>query len=139
MNAVYINALMGGGIIGVAATLMMHLNGRVAGISGIVNGLFTFSAGDWVWRLCFVVGLVAGGLLMQDLWPASFVDTTGTAYPLIIVAGLLVGFGAVMGGGCTSGHGVCGISRLSIRSVVATITFITAGVITVLVKRIFWG
>lgn len=137
MNSDYLNALLGGAIIGLATVLMMHLSGRVTGISGIVNGIFKYVAGDWAWRLTFLVGLFSGGLIMKLQRPESFVDTSGSSLPMVIAAGLLVGFGTIMGSGCTSGHGVCGISRLSKRSIVATLVFIATGVITVTLKNYF--
>lgn len=137
MNIDYINALIGGIIIGVATVLMMHFNGRVTGISGIVNGAFRYIPKDWAWRISFILGLFGGGLLMNHVRPEGFLDTTNASLPMIIAAGLFVGFGTIMGSGCTSGHGVCGISRLSIRSLIATVTFIAAGVITVAIKHLF--
>ena len=137
MNSDYLNALLGGAIIGLATVLMMHFSGRVTGISGIVNGIFKYVAGDWAWRLTFLVGLFSGGLIMKLQRPESFVDTSGSSLPIVIAAGLLVGFGTIMGSGCTSGHGVCGISRLSKRSIVATLVFIATGVITVTLKNYF--
>lgn len=137
MSTDYVNALMGGGLIGLATVLMMHLNGRVTGISGIVNGLFKYVRGDWAWRLAFVGGLLAGGGLMLIERPQGFVDTATTSWPILIAAGVLVGFGTIMGSGCTSGHGVCGISRFSPRSIVATLVFIATGVITVYLKNLF--
>jgi uncharacterized membrane protein YedE/YeeE len=135
MNADSLNAFYGGILIGLATVLLMHFNGRIAGISGIVNGLFKIVPMDWGWRVAFVGGLVAGGLIMNQTRPEGFIDTEPATWPLVIAAGLLVGFGTIMGSGCTSGHGVCGISRLSKRSILATITFIAAGIITVTVKN----
>ncbi len=138
MNTDFLNALVGGAIIGFATVLMMHFNGRVTGISGIINGTFKYVQKDWAWRILFILGLFVGGVIMNFIRPEGFVDTSNTNIPLIIAAGLLVGFGTIMGSGCTSGHGVCGISRLSIRSIVATVTFIAAGVVTVAVKHFFF-
>ncbi|MEY4615899.1 MAG: hypothetical protein RJB66_859 [Pseudomonadota bacterium] len=135
MNNELVNALIGGVIIGLATVIMMHFNGRIAGISGIINGAFKIVPGDWAWRIFFIFGLLTGGLLMKIANPESFNDKSGNSTLIIAVAGLLVGFGTIMGNGCTSGHGVCGISRLSKRSIVATIVFISAGVFTVTLKQ----
>ncbi|RZA20774.1 MAG: YeeE/YedE family protein [Proteobacteria bacterium] len=126
----WIYALIGGVLIGASATLMLYWNGRVTGISGIVNNLFTKNPTLWRWG--FVVGLLAGGVLLRLVRPEVFVTALDAPRWTVPVAGLLVGFGTAMGGGCTSGHGVCGISRFSLRSVVATIVFIAAGVCSVL-------
>jgi len=131
MNIEWVYALMGGALIGVAVSLMLLWNGRVTGISGIVYGLLTPVKGDIAWRASFVLGLVGGGLVLHFMRPESFSGALLTGTGSIVVAGLLVGFGTVLGSGCTSGHGVCGISRLSPRSLVATISFIAAGILSV--------
>lgn len=128
-------ALIGGAIIGVAVTIMLLFNGRVTGISGIINGIFNLQTGDVLWRFAFVLGLFVGGFILRAFYPHAFdgainLSTTNTA-----IAGLLVGFGTIMGSGCTSGHGVCGLSRLSLRSLISTVTFIGAGIIAVVVLR----
>ena len=123
-------SLAGGILIGIAAAMLVLLNGRIAGISGIVGGLFTPRHGEIVWRLAFLAGLLAAPILMKGAVPridASF----GT----LVIAGLLVGVGTSYGSGCTSGHGVCGLSRLSPRSLAATVAFMAAGIATVLVVR----
>lgn len=136
--------LAGGLLIGVAAALLLATLGRIAGISGILGGLvpvsranFSFEAG---WRLSFLVGLLSVGLLAGSLAPTT---SSRTTYPssiaTLVVAGLLVGFGTRLGSGCTSGHGVCGISRLSLRSLVATLTFIVTGAATVAVVAAVGG
>lgn len=132
ISADWIRALEGGALIGVSASLMLGFNGRVMGISGIVGGLLKPVAGDIAWRALFVAGLLLGGLIAMAVSPGAF--SSGAA-PLgvVLLAGLLVGFGTRVGNGCTSGHGVCGISRLSPRSAAATVTFIGAGALTVLV------
>jgi uncharacterized membrane protein YedE/YeeE len=118
----------------VSASLMLALNGRVTGISGIVGGLLIPKPGDIAWRALFVAGLLLGGVIALGVSPAAF--TPGVAAPgVVALAGLLVGFGTRVGNGCTSGHGVCGISRLSPRSLAATVTFISAGAVTVFVTR----
>ncbi len=122
--------LIGGALIGLAAALLLLLNGRIAGVSGIVGGLLQRRTGDWPWRGLFVVGLILGGLLYQLAGGEVEHITALVDQPLLIVAGLLVGAGATLGSGCTSGHGVCGIARLSTRSLLATITFMATGVMT---------
>lgn len=128
----WIHALEGGALIGASASLMLGLNGRVAGISGIVGGLLKPTAGDIAWRAVFVIGLIVGGLVARSLMPGAFTAVTAPL-GVAMLAGLLVGFGTRLGNGCTSGHGVCGISRFSPRSIVATITFITTGAVTAFV------
>jgi uncharacterized membrane protein YedE/YeeE len=127
----WIAALAGGALIGLSASSMLGLSGRVTGVSGIVGGLVAPKAGDVAWRALFVAGLVLGGLAARAVIPGAF---TASAAPLglLAIAGLLVGFGTRVGNGCTSGHGVCGVSRLSPRSIAATLTFITTGAITAL-------
>jgi uncharacterized protein len=132
-----IAALLGGGLIGLASVLLMMLTGRIAGISGILGGCLTLPAGDWLWRAAFIAGLVlapvASGLLGFSLpaprMPASWV--------VIVIAGLLVGFGARLGGGCTSGHGICGLASLQIPSLLAVVTFLATAMVTVRVVAHF--
>ena len=135
-NLTPLSGLLGGALIGLSAAMLMLLTGRIAGISGIFGGLLSSATHDRGWRIAFVAGLIAAPLI------AAF--ATGAALPspampasliLIVVAGLLVGFGSRMGGGCTSGHGVCGVARLSARSLVATAVFMVAAIITVAVAR----
>jgi len=127
---------LGGALIGVAAVMLMALNGRIAGISGIVGRLLPPYAGaDPVGAACIVLGLIASPLLYQAATGAPVVQTVSDQGGLMAVAGLLVGFGSAAGGGCTSGHGVCGIARLSPRSVVATVTFMATGFATVCLMR----
>lgn len=129
-----IAALMGGLLIGLSATLLLLFNGRIAGISGIVNGAVGFS-GDRRWQLMFIIGLLIGGLLYSNVIASQPTPVSELAPVSMIVGGLLVGFGTRLGNGCTSGHGVCGLGRLSFRSLVAVLTFLTAGFITVFVTR----
>jgi uncharacterized membrane protein YedE/YeeE len=127
-------ALAGGILIGIAAAMLVLLNGRIAGISGIAGGLFRPAAGDIGWRLAFIGGLVAAPLVHALFLPLPTIQVdAGTA--TLVIAGLLVGVGTRYGSGCTSGHGVCGISRLSARSIVATLAFMGAGFATVFVVR----
>ena len=133
-NFTPLTAIAGGAVIGLAAGTLVLLNGRIAGISGIAGGLFAAATGDIGWRLAFLVGLMAAPLVFQlvtQLPPVQIEAGTGT----LIVAGLMVGLGTRYGSGCTSGHGVCGISRLSARSLVATAVFMAAGFATVFVVR----
>ena len=128
-------ALLGGILLGVAAALYVILHGRILGISGIVSGLLSLKEGDINWRLSLVLGLLSAPLLSSlffGLHTATVIDADWIA---IIAAGVLVGFGANYGSGCTSGHGVCGLSRLSPRSLVATISFMSAGFLVVFVIR----
>jgi uncharacterized membrane protein YedE/YeeE len=135
MNVEWTNALVGGILIGISVSLMLLWNGRVTGISGIINGVLTPAKGDTLWRSLFVAGLFLGGVVMHQLNPNIFENTVNQAPWAPIVAGLLVGFGTIMGSGCTSGHGVCGISRFSPRSLIATVVFMIAGIGAVLVFR----
>lgn len=132
------SALAGGLLIGLSAALLIALLGRVAGISGITGALLQVptwsSVKQWGWRLAFILGMVSAPLVWQLFAPLP--DMQMPSNPLVIIAaGLLVGFGTRMGSGCTSGHGVCGLSRLSVRSLAATITFMATGAITVFVIR----
>ena len=127
-------SLAGGVLIGIAAAMFALLNGRIAGISGVLGGLLPPVRGDIAWRVVFLLGLFAAPWLWRAVtaWPPVTIDA-GTA--ATIAAGLLVGVGTRLGSGCTSGHGVCGLSRLSPRSLVATLTFMTAGFVAVWVIR----
>ena len=120
------SALFGGALIGISASLLLLLNGRVAGISGILGGLVRPRAEETSWRALFIVGLLVGGVVLLLLRPASF-GAAPVSLPLAIVAGVFVGFGTRLGSGCTSGHGVCGLSRFSGRSLAATMTFMATG------------
>ena len=127
-------ALAGGALIGLAATMLVLLNGRIAGISGVLGGLLPPARSDIAWRVAFLLGLFAApwGWQLVDAWPPVTIDAGAVA---TVAAGLLVGFGTRLGSGCTSGHGVCGLSRLSPRSLVATLTFLAAGLVAVGVIR----
>lgn len=122
--------LLGGALLGLGAAMLMLFHGRIAGISGIFGGLLAPQAGEVGWRASFVGGLLAGGLALSLLLPGALDMTIDRSAGAIVLAGLLVGFGTRLGSGCTSGHGVCGVSRLSRRSLVATGTFMAAGVAT---------
>ena len=132
----YISALLGGVLIGLAVSLMLFWNGRVTGISGIIFAAAVKPVqGDRAWRWYFIGGLIGGGFLLKLFRPVAFTGGLATDSWTLVVAGLLVGFGSLLGNGCTSGHGVCGVSRLSPRSIVATATFIAAGVLAVFIFR----
>ncbi len=124
----------GGILIGAAAAMLVLLNGRIAGISGIVGGLLTPRRADIGWRLAFVAGLFAAPLLML-LFGQAVAPRIDAGFGMLVAAGLLVGIGTSYGSGCTSGHGVCGLSRLSPRSLAATAAFMLAGIATVFVAR----
>lgn len=130
MNASWILSLCGGALIGVAASLLLVFGREVAGISGIFAGAISVEPVQGKWRPWFLGGLVLGGTVLWLLRPISF-GADVRSWPYVLLAGALVGVGTRLSGGCTSGHGVCGLSRLSGRSLVATITFITTGVVTV--------
>lgn len=129
-----ISSLVGGLIIGLAAALLILLNGRIAGISGILGGLLKPVRTDIAWRVVFLLGMVLAPALWYVMAGTPTIEIEAST-PLLVVAGLLVGYGTRMGSGCTSGHGVCGLSRLSPRSLVATLTFMGAGFVTVYVVR----
>ncbi|MEO6023261.1 MAG: YeeE/YedE family protein [Burkholderiales bacterium] len=127
-------ALAGGVLIGVAAAMFALLNGRIAGISGVIGGLLKPVQGDVAWRAAFVLGLI-GAPLLYLLFASPPTSQIDAGYGGLVIAGLLVGIGTRYGSGCTSGHGVCGLSRLSTRSLVATAAFMGAGFVTVYVMR----
>lgn len=127
-------ALTGGVLIGLAAALLIILNGRIAGISGILGGLLKPHTGDIAWRFAFIAGLIAAPVIYAMVFTLPAVSIEADT-PTLIIAGLLVGLGTRYGSGCTSGHGVCGISRLSPRSMIATLVFMVAGFMTVYLVR----
>lgn len=131
------SALIGGVLIGVSASWLLLFNGRIAGISGIVNGLGPRGAGDRGWRVAFLIGLTAAGAISVHLLGQAAASPAST--PVLVVAGLLVGFGTRLGNGCTSGHGVCGLGRLSLRSLAAVSTFMATAFATVFITRHLLG
>lgn len=133
-----LSAIGGGALIGAAASLLLLAHGRIAGISGILGGLFRPDTGDRAWRAAFLIGLLAAGVVAAIVYPSA-VGASPVALPLVGVAGLLVGFGTRLGHGCTSGHGVCGISRMSARSRAATGVFMVVAALTVVVVRAAGG
>ena len=134
-NFTPVPALVGGVLIGTSATLLLLFNGRIAGISGILGGLVIPAPGDRFWRASLLAGLIVSGFIYHMVFPDTFNPRPDYPLVLLIAGGFMVGFGTRMGGGCTSGHGVCGIGRLSSRSLVATLVFMITGIITVYVIR----
>jgi uncharacterized membrane protein YedE/YeeE len=127
-----IQSLIGGSIIGIAVSLLLLFNGKVLGVSGILGELFNHPLSKNYWRLFFMLGLLISPLIYSIIHPIPLIEISSNKL-LIIVGGLLVGFGSRLGSGCTSGHGVCGLARLSVRSLIATMTFIFFGFVTVFV------
>lgn len=130
-----LSSTIGGVLIGLSASALLLCAGEIAGISGICGNLLSRRPGEGWWRASFLAGMVLAGLVVAAFWPAAFVSTTGNGLLVLFVASVLVGFGTRLGNGCTSGHGVCGLSRLSARSLVATLTFMLTGAGTVFVVR----
>ncbi len=135
-----LQSALGGALIGLAGALVLLGQGRVAGITGILDGVLHPRAGEWGWRAAFVAGLLLAGGVAAAVAPASVSAVTDRTVPMVVVAGLLVGFGTRLGSGCTSGHGVCGLSRFSPRSLVSVLTFMGVGGLTaVLIGRLGGG
>jgi uncharacterized membrane protein YedE/YeeE len=136
-----LSSLLGGALIGLSASLLLLFNGRIAGISGIAGGVLSQrTRAELAWRITFLAGLLGGGLLVRALLPHALGPPTVPGAVWVVAAGLLVGFGTRLGNGCTSGHGVCGISRGATRSIVATVTFMATGALTVfLVRHVLGG
>ncbi|MFK4825378.1 YeeE/YedE family protein [Paenochrobactrum sp. BZR 588] len=135
-----LQSLGGGALIGLAACMLMYLHGRIAGISGILSGVLPPFSPDWGWRAAFLIGAIAAPTLL--FYCFDFTPAFANNVPVfgLIISGLLVGFGITIGSGCTSGHGICGISRLSIRSIAATLTFMLTTTITVFtIRHVFGG
>ena len=134
-----VTALAGGLLIGGAAVMLLWLNGRIAGISNITAGLMSWKRADVLWRFLFLGGLVAGAALYYRAFGHAPVARADFPAWLLAIGGLLVGFGTSFGSGCTSGHGVCGLGRLSLRSLVATVIFLVTGIVTTHVVRHLFG
>lgn len=134
-NFTPVSALIGGALIGVSASLLLWLNGRIAGISGIAGGLLRPSKGEIGWRALFLVGLVGGVAIYRLAGGELQAIEINPSISILLIGGLLVGLGTGIGGGCTSGHGVCGMARLSPRSIVATVVFLAVAAVTVYVVR----
>lgn len=130
-NITWIEGLVGGALIGLASSLLLLANGKIAGISGIVGGLFQSKKTDRNWRVLFIVGLIFGGIITTLINKDSMLFNDIPSFGRASVAAIFVGIGTAFGSGCTSGHGICGISRLSKRSILATLTFMLTGLITV--------
>jgi uncharacterized protein len=126
-------SLIGGMLIGLSASMLLLCDGKIAGVSGIVAGMLSPAKHDTLWRVVFIAGLLIGGFLLRVFSPQIFAISIPRSWGALILAGLLVGFGTRLGNGCTSGHGVCGLSRGARRSLIATITFIATGAVTVYV------
>ena len=138
-NFTPLSALTGGVLIGLSASVMLLFNGKVAGISGILAGVLRPMRADTMWRAGFIGGLLAGGLILRRFLPNAFDFGSLRSLGALTIAGLLVGFGTRLGNGCTSGHGVCGVARLSTRSIAATLTFIGTGAAVVYVGNHLLG
>ncbi len=131
-----LRAIIGGSLIGLAASFIFVFTGRITGLSGIIYESVVVIKGENHWRWSFLSGLLGGGILLRLFSPHVLVSTLQTPAPILVIAGLLVGFGTRLGGGCTSGHGVCGVARLSKKSIVATAVFLITGMlVATLVKK----
>lgn len=139
MTATWWAALAGGVLIGLSATLLLWLNGRVAGVSGLLNGVVFPRSGDVAWRAMFLAGLIVAAGLYMAFVPGAPAPRTDFSRIALVMAGLLVGFGTRMGNGCTSGHGVCGLGRLSMRSLAAVAMFMTTAMATTFAARHAWN
>ncbi len=129
------SALAGGILIGLSVTIMLLFNGRITGISGMISELLSPKPDEWLWRLAFLIGLIIGAFCFVYFFPEQYSPRTDFPLILLIAGGFLVGLGTKLGGGCTSGHGICGLARFSTRSLAATIIFMLAGAITVFIIR----
>ena len=134
-----VSALLGGALIGLASVWLLASTGRIAGVSGILHGVASASPGDALWRIAFLAGLLAAGFAWLAIHPAAFTPRADFPLGWVAAAGLLVGFGTRMSGGCTSGHGVCGLGRLSVRSLVAVLVFLATGMLATFVVRHLLG
>ncbi|EGR1341772.1 YeeE/YedE family protein [Vibrio parahaemolyticus] len=134
LNVIPWESLFGGILLGISATILLLVNGKIAGISGIMNGIMSPKKGDYSWRLLFAVGMIAGGLISVLMLGVAAPSTANLSLWMVIAAGLLVGIGTRLGNGCTSGHGICGMGRLSKRSIVATCVFMAIAGLTVFVR-----
>lgn len=135
----YIQALLGGTIMGIASALLFVANGRILGISGVLGGALRVRTAEARWRWAFVAGMLAAGAIMFLLMPQVYVNSVQRSSMAYLAAGVLVGVGTQLGSGCTSGHGICGIGRMSKRSIFATIVFMASGAASVLFVRHFFG
>src|ERR1700687_4616570 len=138
-NFTPLSAAIGGGLIGLSAVLLLLLTGRIAGVSGIFGGLLNFKGDNKDWRIAFIAGLILAPVISGWIGYAMPTPKLPASWTVIIAAGLLGGFGTRLGGGCTSGHGICGVARLSDRSIAATIIFMVVAIVTVAVTRHLLG
>jgi len=134
MPSSWLHALLGGALIGLASAALLLTHGRIAGISGVAGSLLQPTTRDRGWRYAFLGGLILSGVIASLVAPSA-IGGSVRSLPIVIIAGVIVGFGTRLGSGCTSGHGICGLSRLSARSIVAVVTFIATGAITAFVAR----
>ncbi len=132
-------SLIGGILVGFSALILMLFTGKTAGISGIINGVITRQQGDKVWRVLFLVAMAVGGIIASRLLGGYIPPQYDASLPVIIISALLVGAGTRIGNGCTSGHGICGMGRLSVRSIIATVVFMTTAIMTVFIISSVWG
>ena len=139
VNGEFVMPLLGVVLIGVSSGIMLLFNGRTTGISGIFSGLLFKRGNEETWRSYFLAGLIFGGFVLQYLNPKLFENTTGRGLLVLVTSGLLVGIGSKLGRGCTSGHGVCGIGRLSVTSLVATVVFVLSGMFLVSIVQPFYN
>lgn len=134
-----VRAIAGGVLVGVGLLMALAASGRIVGVSGVLGGLMRATPGEVGWRLAFVAGLLGGGALLAAILPNAITYRLDRTLPELALAGLLVGYGTSLGNGCTSGHGVCGVGRLSPRSLVATALFVASGAATVIATRALVG
>lgn len=132
-------AILGGAIVGIAASLLLLFDGRVTGISGITAGAIKLNTPDRMWRVSFLLGLIIGGVVLRIIRPEALTIVSEAIHTDYAIAGFLVGFGTVLGSGCTSGHGVCGLSRLSVRSLVAVVIFMGTAMVSLFVFKTLRG
>ncbi|MDO6496507.1 YeeE/YedE family protein [Photobacterium sanguinicancri] len=134
MNEFPWDALRGGMLLGLSAALLLVMNGRIAGISGILSGLLKPQKGEFGWRVTFIIGMVVASLIAPMLGFELPLDLPVASIPMVVLAGLLVGIGTKFGNGCTSGHGICGMGRLSKRSIIATCVFMGSAIVTTFIR-----
>lgn len=134
-----VSALVGGFLLGAAGLVLLFSNGRVAGISGIFGGVLGFKKGDTLWRVVFIAGLLVGGVILTFAYPETLRFELKSSAPTVMLAGLLVGIGSRMGSGCTSGHGICGVGRISPRSIIAVVTFMATGIAAAVAVHLIFG
>ena len=135
MNDIWMMAALGGGLIGISVSIMLFFNGKVTGISGIFYGSTVNRSESFHWKIAFVLGLITSGLILNLFFPNNLRGHVDSHWWTLAVAGFLVGYGTRLGNGCTSGHGVCGVSRFSWRSILATLSFMIAGILSVTLFR----